>query len=722
VLTSGQDGMLRTWNLSTGKQLRAVRLEAKGETTDATLSADGRKAAAHHKGKIVLWDAETGKETKTLPAPKGESVYLLFSNDGHTLAAWTREWLDLHDLKKGDVRTAPVPPRVSVDSTFHGRFSPDGKHLSLGGGSTAPLSIYDVAKGKELHRIVCHATGSVFSPDGKTLIVSSQQDDAGKSEPSIRVYDVATGKSSKRVTEGIPAYYFTLAFSPDGKRLVCAGHETACVMDARTFAVLRDIPGRVQHPRFSCDGKRIISTNYTRLRFWDPATGKEIDAIEGEFGTTPVIAFSPGGRLLASGDWIAGEIVLWDLKSGRVVRRLALGGEKKYVRTVSFSPDGKTLTATQYKGFIQTWDVATGKEVGSVQLNSPDRPRQQWVYFYTFLLSPDGKTVSTLQQNSHNQKEVTDLCLWDRQTGERLSRQLLPAGTRSAAWRPDGLAVALPLADGLTLLDVKTGKTLWRSAGPVQKPVHASSDFRLIVAGKTKTTVGVYESSTGKEVGSLDVSTFAHIALASDNRTLVITDAERIRVVDLASGKEIRSHALPVVMKTASGATFANNLTLTPDAGRAFTAHADGTGLVWDIAWRHPARIATGKDLAAWWVDLASPDAARAWRATWALTDAKASAFVKKRLRDPGPDAPPKNLIDALDADSFEERESAEKALAKRGSDIVPALRLARDKATSPEQRRRLDRLIEKHGPYTADRVRRLRAAGVLEMIERGQP
>ena len=60
-------------------------------------------------------------------------------------------------------------------------------------------------------------------------------------------------------------------------------------------------------------------------------------------------------------------------------------------------------------------------------------------------------------------------------------------------------------------------------------------------------------------------------------------------------------------------------------------------------------------------------------------------------------------------------------ALGKRGSDIVPALRLAREKTTSAEVRKRLDRLLEGHGLYTADEERRLRAASVLEMIERGR-
>jgi WD40 repeat protein len=55
------------------------------------------------------------------------------------------------------------------------------------------------------------------------------------------------------------------------------------------------------------------------------------------------VAFSPDGKLLASAN-IAGNdaIRLWDVP-GRKLKRELLLGKESFVRSLAFSPDGKTL-------------------------------------------------------------------------------------------------------------------------------------------------------------------------------------------------------------------------------------------------------------------------------------------------------------------------------------------------------------------------------------------
>ena len=78
-------------------------------------------------------------------------------------------------------------------------------------------------------------------------------------------------------------------------------------------------------------------------------------------GTTS-IAFSPNGKILASGDSCGGAIKLWDVRSGKELKRLA-GNFIEVVTSVAFSPDGKTLASGTDTGAIKLWDLDSGKEL-----------------------------------------------------------------------------------------------------------------------------------------------------------------------------------------------------------------------------------------------------------------------------------------------------------------------------------------------------------------------
>src|SRR5262249_2795069 len=137
-------------------------------------------------------------------------------------------------------------------------------------------------------------------------------------------------------------------------------------------------------------------------------------------------------------------------------------------------------------------------------------------------------------------------------------------------------------------------------------------------------------------------------------------------------------------------------LLLSPDGRRAFTALADGTALVWDLAsalHRRPrAEKPEEAKLTAWWADLAAEDARRAYAAIWRLSEAPDATvpFLRKRLRPPS-DAEIKEarrLIADLDSTRFATREKAFERLLKLGEIAEPVLRHALEKNPSLEGRR----------------------------------
>jgi len=98
------------------------------------------------------------------------------------------------------------------------------------------------------------------------------------------------------------------------------------------------------------------------------------------------LAFSPDGKLLASGGQVAmicQPIRLWNVERGTEIGKLGTWGEE--VRSLAFSRDGKTLVVGQYQCL---WDVASGQER---QWNGfPDLGGQ----VSTAALSPDGKSLA----------------------------------------------------------------------------------------------------------------------------------------------------------------------------------------------------------------------------------------------------------------------------------------------------------------------------------------
>src|SRR5262249_9983961 len=134
-------------------------------------STDGRTVAtAGHEGSVRLWDSGTGNEIRRLPGFHGYVTTLALSSDGQTIAI-----ANATDTMYLGPTATTTPLRAIPARQQHVRslaFAPDGRTLISGGGSDAPIRLWDAVTSAELKSYARPGKGAcavAYSPDGQTI-------------------------------------------------------------------------------------------------------------------------------------------------------------------------------------------------------------------------------------------------------------------------------------------------------------------------------------------------------------------------------------------------------------------------------------------------------------------------------------------------------------------------------------------------------------------------
>ena len=649
--------------------------------------------------RLVEFDPATGRVTRRGPVAPARLTPAAVAPGGDRVVAVRRandrsDTLTLHDL------TAGRPPVVLTDTAVGAtaEFAPDGKTVAVGDGGPT-VRVFDAATGKPVRGLKTDADEArvgPFTPDGTGLVVFVRKGEKW----SAAVRDAATGAVRTVLPTDADGRFVRVRFAPDGKRAALQEHRADCeVIDLGTGVVVGRPPDGTDWLAFAPDGRTYYAHPEDKPVFvpCDVATGKPTLAPAG-----PVhrLRFRNDGKLLGVA---GGRVVAWDPATGAELSRSTPVPDlsEDYPAFGSLSPDGTRyayLAGTNDQR-VHLYDVPGGL-IRTTFDTDVRHPFSGFLRSGALVLPHPGRVG-----------------VYDPATGaEAAAVRVGVSGFRGMDGSADGRRLVVGVPEGAVVVGLPGGEPVahfpWPGGGTGTGAALSPDGRTAFAAGGG--AVAAWDVDTGRRRWEKPLvgREVRWVSVLPDGRSAAVaTQDNAVLLVEVATGAVRETFAgtgQPIL-----------SFTVAPDGRWVATASPDGPVFLWDVRGSAAGPSPDAAGLAKLWADLAAADAAVAYRAVRALAKHpdRAVPFLAEKVA-PVPAVDPARVakrIAELDSPAYAVREAAARELRKIGEPAGPALEAALAKTASAEVRERVKGLLLAIPKPSAEDVRRLRAAEVLE-------
>ena len=348
-----------------------------GESESIAYSPDSKKLVVSAGKKLLISNRVTGEVTLVNNSQNVNAVHVSLDGQIHAL------------LHNGFVQTWTPDLQMSTVSAGHRfrvkaiDFSLNGKWMATGG-ADQKIVLRNVSSTKVGRKLIGTniVNGIAFTADSRFLVSATKS--------NVRVWNVNTGKLRGKIFADGEGHNFSI--TTDAKRSKFAvvnsnGKVTIWDVDLKSKEVEFDAEPNTFTAVLSPSGKRLVTATPYQTTLWDVSTGRPIASGAGHYHIDGFGFSADSKRLVLAATYVVpatadpsaiqikGDLILWDLANGTIIKRWTAHDAK--ITSVRFSPDGTKIMSHAIRELgvnnqgkrdhiIRLWDSQTFVEIDEI--------------------------------------------------------------------------------------------------------------------------------------------------------------------------------------------------------------------------------------------------------------------------------------------------------------------------------------------------------------------